>query len=346
MPATLKDVAALAKVSLTTASHALNGKSVNEKTRERVVEAAKKLKYHTSSIGRNLIKNQSNTIGMFILNSKRSRDMTEEISYYYAMLKGALSMVQQHGYEFSFEVVDWEDIENTDYFEKKVYGRSLDGMIIVPQFEYNYGFLPTLDAEQFPYVIINPCTGIKPQNRVVMDNYKGAYLAAEHLISLGHSEIAFINGPKDHHDARVRERGFLAALLEKGIKFDRKNILYSDFTNEGGAEAMKQILGRNSGTPSAVFCANDYMASGAMAAIYDAGMRIPKDVSVTGYDDTDISRVVYPRLTTIRSAIKEMGFKAAERVIDLVEKNGDAGRMGEIVLEPRLIVRNSTALFK
>lgn len=342
MPATLKDVAALAGVSLATASNALNGKQANTQTREKVLEAAKKLKYHTSAIGRNLITNKSNTIGMFILNSKKSRDMTEEISYYYAMIMGALASIQQNEYVFNFEVMFWEDIEDKNFFAKKVFSRSIDGMILVPQFMYHYSFLSLLEEEKFPYVVINSNIGIRPENSLRIDNYKGGYLAADHLLSFGHKDIAFINGPENHRDSYERERGFLSRLLESGIKYDRNNIIYSDFTNDGGYEAAKCILAEKCNKITAVFCTNDYMASGAMTAIYEAGMKVPDHISLVGYDDLDIARCVYPKLTTIKSAIKELGFEAAERVLKLIKKSDSEIELQEIVLEPKLVVRGST----
>jgi DNA-binding LacI/PurR family transcriptional regulator len=344
VPATLKDVAALARVSLTTASHALNGKEVNEETRKRVIEAARKLKYYKSSIGRNLILNKSNTIGMFVLNSKMSKDMTEDISYYYGLIKGALASIQKHGYLFNFEVVYWEDIANSDFIDRKIYGRSLDGMILIPQFMYYYNFLSSLENEQFPYIIINPSTNIKSQSRVVFDNYKGGYLAADYLLGLGHENLAFINGPENHYDAYQREKGFFARLLEGGVKFDRKKIVYSDFTTDGGYEAMENIIRKNVELPTAVFCANDYMASGAMGAVYDEGLKVPEDISIIGYDDIDVARAVYPKLTTIRSPVKEIGFEAAERVLAMVEdRDGDTkAQLNEIIFEPALVERGST----
>lgn len=352
MSATLKDVAQLAGVSLTTASHAMNGKPVNENTRVKVLEAAKKLKYHTSAIGRNLITNRSNTIGMFIINSKRVKDMTEEISYYYAMLKGALSSIQQHDYVFNFEVIDWEDIEDGSFIAKKVFSRAIDGMILVPQFMYHYSFMTLLEEEKFPYVIINPSIGIRPENTVRIDNYRGGYLAADHLLSLGHKDIAIINGPENHKDSYDREKGFLSRLLESGIRYDRNHVAYSDFTNNGGYEAAREILRNTGKKPSAIFCANDYMASGAMAAIYESGLKVPADMSVLGYDDTDIARCIYPGLSTIRSAVKELGFLAAERVLELVERRNrnsdikDGLAPEEIVLAPELIVRGSTSVYE
>ncbi len=349
MSATLKDVAALAGVSLTTASHALNDKPVNEHTREKVNAAAKKLKYHTSAIGRNLITNKSNTIGMFIINSNRTTDMTEEISYYYAMLKGALSSIQQHDYVFNFEVVYWEDIDDKNFIAKKVFSRAIDGMILVPQFMYHYSFMSLLEEEKFPYVIINPSISIRPENTVRIDNYRGGYLAADYLLSLGHKDMTFINGPENHKDSYDRERGFLSRLLESGFRFDRNNIVYSDFTNEGGYAAAKELLTNAGRRPTAIFCSNDYMASGAMTAVSEAGLKVPGDMSLMGYDDTDIARCIYPGLTTMRSAVKELGFMAAERVLELVDRRGnnpeELTALGEIVLEPTLVKRGSTAQF-
>ncbi len=344
MASTLKDVAILAGVSLTTASHCLNGKRANEQTREKVLAAAKKLKYHTSTIGRNLITNKSNTIGMYVLNSRNSRDMTEEITYYYGMMKGALACIQEHDYVFNFEVINWEELEEKNFIAKKVYGRSIDGMILVPQFMYHYGFLNLLEEEKFPYVIIDPKFGIKPENSVSVENFKGGYLASDYLISLGHKQIIFINGPENHIDSSTREQGFLTRLLESSIQYDRKQIIYSDFTHEGGYASVKKMLADHSLHPTALFCANDYMASGAIAALMEAGIRVPGDISVIGYDDTDIARCIYPKLTTIRIAVKDLGFLAAERVLNLIDNKMGVSHheYSEILLAPTLVIRDST----
>ena len=344
MASTLKDVAALAGVSLTTASHALNGKRVNADTRERVLAASKQLKYHTSAIGRNLITNKSNTIGMYVLNSKKSRDMTEEITYYYGMMLGALACIQQHDYVFNFEVVDWEDLDDKQFIAKKVYSRSIDGMILVPQFLYPDSFLHVLEEEHFPYVVVDPYEGIRPENSISVDNVRGGYLAAAYLLSLGHRDIVLINGPENHIDARTRERGFLAGFLESGMQCDRNHILYSDFTHEGGYAAAREILEDRRLHPTAIFCSNDYMASGVVAALQEAGQRVPDDMSVVGYDDTDIARCIHPKLTTVRTAVKDLGFLAAERVLHLIgdKDNRTIRAYPEILLQPTLIERDST----
>lgn len=342
MATKLKDVAMLANVSITTASHALNGKAVNEDTKNRVLEAAKKLNYHKSIIGRNLITNRSNTIGMFILNSKSSRDMTEEISYYYRMIMGVLSSAQRHGYLFNFEVQYWEDIKHNEFIEQKVLSRSIDGMILIPQFTYSYDFLSVLEKESFPYVIINPNTEIKPASKAIIDNFEGGYMAANYLLEIGHKDLFFINGPRNHIDSISRENGFFMKLIEDGVKFNREKITYSDFTSEGGYYAMKQVLDFCDSIPTAIFCANDYMAAGALRAIFDRGLRVPEDISLIGYDDTDIAKTVYPRLTTIAAPIKELGFIVAERVFEMIDNKIQEPALSQIVMKPELVVREST----
>lgn len=345
MATTLKDVANLAKVSLTTASHALNGKPVKEATRERVLKAADKLNYYSSKIGRNLTQNRSYTIGMIILNSRKHKDMTTKISYYYAMITGALNIIEKNGYSFDFSVKYWEDALKEGYIEKKAFSHSVDGIIFVPQFVYNYHFLPALDHEKFPYLIINPSSTVNKANTLIIDNLDGGYQAAKHLADYGHRDIVFINGPANHYDAQIREKGFTMYLLEHGIRLKRSDVIYSDFTNEGGYNAMSQLLQKGK-IPTAVFCGNDYMAAGVMAAIYDRGLRIPQDISVVGFDNNDLAEAVYPKLTTVISPAKEAGKKAAERILALIQEKENSSSLDQIVLPTSLNVRDSTFKIK
>ncbi len=339
MPATLKDVADLAKVSLTTASHALNGKKVSEEARERVLEAAKKLHYYVNISGRNLITNKRHAISLVVLNTRHSSDFVDEISYYYELLKGAMACAQESGYTLNFESVIWENIQEDELFEKKIFGRAVDGVIVIPQFMYRCDFISMFESEKFPYVIINPGVDVNPVNRVLLDNYKGGRKAAEYLAEMGHKRILFINGPKDHVDAYYREKGFMTELLHRGIKFDRRYMVYSDFTHLGGYYTMKRILSDNAYKMTAVFCANDYMATGVMSAVHEAGLAIPKDLSVMGYDGMDISACVFPKLATISSEVRSLGYEATKRLIALI--NGQATGLSEIVLKPVLLERNS-----
>jgi len=263
MNTTLKDVAALAGVSIATASLALNdGYGVNVNTKEKVVQAAHKLNYVQSSVGRNLITGKSNTIGLYILNSRNNPDLTGECSYFYSILRGVLSVAQQNGYSLSFCVKTWEEIETSNFFALRSRDRSNDGMIIIPQYNYHYSFLQDLEKYDFPYIIFNPNTTTNKSKRISLNNYLGARLATRHLINLGIDSIGFINGPENHYDAVVRERGFLEELVQgEKVKAEEKWFERGDFTTKSGYEAMERIL-KGGTPPNGIFCSNDYMAAG------------------------------------------------------------------------------------
>lgn len=338
MTATLKDVAALANVSRATASLALNGKEVNEDTRQKVLKAAKKLNYYKSSVARNLITGKSNTIGLYILNSDESPNLTEECSYFYLLIKGIIGEIENHGYTFNFEEGRWKDVLEKDFLVEKAYSRSIDGMIIIPQYVYQYNFVTELDKVKFPYVIVNPSLPVNGRNSVVVNNYQGSALAVEYFNSIGIKNIGFINGPKNHYDAVVREKSFIENILLYGMSLHNGHVYYGDFTIEGGYRAACEMISRGP-VPQAIFCSNDYMAAGAMSALREKGLEIPKDVSVIGFDDIDVSRAVYPKLTTLNYSIFEVGKSAATRLLQLIK--GEEIPNDPLVIETKMVIRDS-----
>ncbi|WP_227767386.1 LacI family DNA-binding transcriptional regulator [Zhaonella formicivorans] len=284
-----------------------------------------------------MITGKSNTIGLYILNSQHNPDLTGECSYFYPMLRGILSVAEQRGYALNFSVKTWEEIEATNLLVQKSRDQSNDGMIIVPQYNYYYSFLQDLERGNFPYVLLNPSACPNRSKNVTLDNYHGARLATGHLIDLGHTGIGFINGPANHYDAVVREKGFVDAVMQAGVKVREGWLQYGDFTTGSGYEAMERML-QAGPPPEAIFCANDYMAAGAIRALYAHGYRVPDDVSVVGYDNTDIAASVFPPLTTVENPTFELGRLAMERLLQLIE--GQQG-LEEIIVQPRLVVRNS-----
>ncbi|CEP69529.1 Transcription regulator HTH, LacI [Moorella glycerini] len=338
MKTTLKDVAALAGVSLATASLALNnGKGVSAETRERVLAAARKLNYVQSTIGRNLITGRSYTVGLYILNASNNPDLTGECSYFYPLLRGVWSEAEKEGYSLNFAVKLWEEIEQSNFIVQKALDQSIDGMIIIPQYNYHYSFLQELERLGFPYVIINPMICLDRGKSIALDNYLGAALATQYLIDQGFTRLGFINGPPNHHDAIIREKGFIETAARAGIKVDRDLIEYGDFTTRSGYQAMNRILTRGV-VPEGLFCANDYMASGAMHALYDHGYLVPRDVAIIGYDDTDVASSVYPQLTTVRNPTYEIGKAAMQRLLSYIK--GETS-LQEIIFKPELIIRES-----
>lgn len=339
MSATLQDVANLANVSVATASLALNGKTVKAQTRIKVLEAAQKLNYVANSIGKNLISGKTNTVGLYIFNTKDETGLTEECSYFYNILRGVLHVTEKYGYSFHFDIGYWEDSGSNTQFNQKVYSHSFDGVIVMPYYVHHYFFMDTLEKLHFPYVIYNPNIHVDPAKCIIVDNYAGAQKATDYLIDIGFTRIGFINGPENHFDAINRGRGFYNALIKRGLQVYNEDIVNSDFTIQGGYLAMQQIINNHPTLPEALFCANDYMAAGAMKALYQMGYQVPRDISIIGYDDTDIARGIFPALTTIQNPTFQMGQLAAERLFDIIL--GRNSPQESIILKPELIVRES-----
>ena len=342
MATTLKDVAKLAKVSLTTASFALNGKPVNEETRKRVKDAAEKLHYYVDVNGRNLSTKKTHNISFVILNETEEQDYTMQISYYYRMLKGIMDFAQSREYSVKYEVVSWNQMRKSDYFERLVYGHSVDGVIVVPQYKYSCDFIQLFEEESFPYVIINPWFEIGRKHKVQINNYIGGMLAADYILRRHYQNIYLINGPKHHVSASEIESGFLASLLQRGVAFDVSRILYADYTFEGGAEAMRSLLDEKDLIGSVVLCSNDNMAAGALTAVRERGLSVPDEVSLIGYDGQEISQMVYPKLTTMSVDTLQVGVRAAKRLFGIMEDDPEQKFFREIIIIPELMEGGST----
>jgi DNA-binding LacI/PurR family transcriptional regulator len=331
---TLKDVAELAGVSTATASLALNGGKVNEETRQRVLIVARRLNYVPNRIGRMLNTGRSGTICLLFMTSTRHADIVHHTSLFYYLVEGVMEVARQAKYSLRLEVRSHEDPDLLAFFEHVVGDRSLDGIMIVPQFLTDYPFLGLLQARAFPYVMFRPARFGSDVNFVDIENATGGRMVADLLIKLGHRRIALINGPKTHVDAIERERGFLETLALAGIYDVVRR--YGDFLIKSGFNAMKEILA--DGKPEAVFCANDYMAAGAIKLLSESGLRVPQDVSVIGYDNNDICLGTVPSLTTVDHRLEELGQCLGLGLLDLIEKRNTEVRKSIV---PRLIERQS-----
>lgn len=302
--ANLKDVAQKAGVSVATASLALNGKQVNEKTRERVLLCARALNYVPNRGGRTLITGKSNTILMVIINSTRYPNLIEKSTFFYHFMQEILNVANEYEYNFHLAVINWEDPSLHDFFQRKVNDKSNDGMIIIPQYRRDYSFLPYI--KNFPTVILNPwqdCNGIASIN---VNHSIGGKIVANEFILNGYKHIAVIHGPSDHHDGYCRKEAFLETLAGSRMSIPQDFQYESDFTTQSGYLGAKHIL--SCGTiPDALFCANDYVAAGAAHYFHEQGLRVPEDIALIGYDNTDISETLHPQLTTVGGILKEVG---------------------------------------
>jgi DNA-binding LacI/PurR family transcriptional regulator len=331
---TLKDVAALAGVSKATASLALNNGNVNAETRERVLVSARQLNYIPTRIGRTLTTGRSQVIEFLIMTSGRYTDTVRHTALFYYLLEGVLSVVDEAHYSVHFNVRSQEDPGVAAYFAKAVGENMLDGIIVVPQYAGNAAYLDVLAQNTLPYVLLSPRRFARGLNHVDMKNRVGGRIVAELFHRSGRRRIAMINGPPTHIDAIERERGFASGLRAGGIeRFSRS---FGDFTIESGFAAMDMLLAE--GVPDAVFCANDYMAAGAMQCLYKADLRVPQDVAVVGYDNSDAARIVTPALTSVDNHFLALGRALAEELLARIRGGDRAIRRG---LDPVLVERQS-----
>jgi DNA-binding LacI/PurR family transcriptional regulator len=237
----LREVAELAGVSIATASMALRGEgNLRESTRTRVRTCAKRLSYTPNQIGRTLNTGKANAIALLMMTSVSSADIVRGTSLFYHLVRGVLSVVDEAKHGLRLDVKSHEDPDLMQYFDQVVGGRSLDGIIIVPQFVRDYAFIHTLKKNNFPYVLMRPASFGRDINYVDLQSDYGAQLVAELFAKQGRRRVAMINGPAQHLDAVEREKGFMQGLAGAGL--DRLTIRYGDFTIPSGIAAMKDIL--------------------------------------------------------------------------------------------------------
>ncbi len=335
--ATLKDVAALAGVSTATVSLALNGGPVNEKTRETVKRAAEQLNYFPNKIGRMLNSGRSNTIELVILTSRAVPDIVRRTSLFHYLMEGILAVADENNLSMRFAVKSCEDDDVNGYFSELVGGRTVEGVIVVPQFAQATGFVQTLERAGFPFIVLRPAAFGTDVSYVDMGNYEGARTVAELLVASGARRLGIINGPASHVDAIERERGFTDALLDAGAALVAR--INGAFTIDSGFQAMAQLAARQT-LPEAIFCGNDYMAAGAIKYLHGAGIRVPDDIAIVGYDNNDVAEALEPELTTIDDRFYDLGHALATNLLGLIKAPRD--RL-QTVVQPKLVLRRSHA---
>jgi LacI family transcriptional regulator len=330
---TIKDIAKTVGVSITTVSRALNGyDDVSEFTRKKIQEAAKQLGYRPNASARSLVMKKSKTIGLII--SEVSRSGIKD-SFAYEVLCGINDRSGVLDYDlilFSTNPVKQKSKSYTDLCLE----RGVDGAIIMG-FRLNDPYLHEVINSKVPCVLID--IPIKADNvgYISTDNIHGSWLATSYLIEQGHQEIAMING---HPYAAVsidRLKGYQKALTDHHLKFTPERVVSGDFTENGGEQAVLELFHKDNGI-TAIFCASDLMALGALKGLEQLGKRVPEDVSIVGYDNIHLSQYTNPPMTTMNQDKYEMGCHAAQLLIDMLEGNATAR---EIILPTQLIHRNS-----
>ncbi|MBE2220388.1 MAG: LacI family DNA-binding transcriptional regulator [Anaerolineae bacterium] len=330
---TQSDVAALAGVSQTTVSLVLNDEdiaSIPPETRKKVLDAIETLGYVPNSAARILRTNRTFALACII------PDITNP--FYPTFVNGIQDEAEQNGYEVIIYNTHGLAEKEAKVLKTIQEGR-VDGMIGVFFHAKAQDFLPLL-TRQIPVVrleVRQHQSGSWPLDSIFIDNVKAAHAATSYLISEGHKQIALITGWDG--PARARREGYLQALESATEPYTPWIQDISIFNEEGGYAGMQAIL-KEGQVPSAVFAGNDLLAIGAMQAIKAAGLRIPQDVAVVGFDDIQVARLISPSLTTIRQAQDEIGKRAAALMIERLQREDHFdGRVIEMPFE--LIIRES-----
>jgi LacI family transcriptional regulator len=332
--ATIDDVARAAGVARVTVSRVLNnGANVRPETRERVQRAVEALGYSVNVQARSLASGSGRQI-MLIHSHNPER---EPNSYYNAGLElGALRGCSSLGSDLVTRAVDPQDEERIRLLASILERERPAGIILSPPLSDDIAFIEAAQEAGTRIVAVSAGEHARAVvSAVGIDERSGGQAIGKHLTSLGHHRVGFVKGPPEHRAAALRYDGFLNALRSAGVAAEPWTST-GDFTFKSGVEAAEHLLAQGPNV-TAVACANDDMAAGVMLALHRAGLDIPTDISVTGFDDTPMSEIVWPPLTTIRQPIKEL----AERAVHILLHNQADGVHFDL-LPFELIVREST----
>lgn len=325
---TIKEVSKIAGVSFKTVSRVLNNeKHVSEATKKRVEEAVAQLNFRPSHAARTLAGRRSFQVALIYDNPSPY--------YVYHIQAGAQEACARHGYRLLHQPVDLLAKDFVANVMALVDEAHLDGLIISPPVTDRLDLLDALDAREIPYVRIVPGERREAGLSASMDDFAAARELTDYLLGEGHQRIAFIQGPQNHVSSSDRFAGYRAALDHAGVAFDAALVVAGNYTFSSGFEAANKLLDLPE-RPTAIFAGNDEMAAGALAAAHEAKVDVPGELSIAGYDDTDLARAVWPTLTTIHQPVADLASAAADLLL-----GGDAKERHKM-LKHELKPRNST----
>ncbi len=334
---TIKDVARIAKVSPSAVSRVINSEQgVSEDTRYRILRIANALNYRPNLVARSLVKQKSDSIAMLITNTRNP--IFPEIA------QGVEDTLRKRGY--SLNIVSTYDDPKIETKEiEALHSKGIDGLIVSSSLIESES-LSGLVQSGFPVVaVLRRPYHVQNLDFVIVDNVRGGYLAVEHLIRLGHKQIAVIRGPANTSTGIERFEGALKAFKAYGVHLFNDLIQMGDYSKESGYLATNRFfqmgLKIRQIRPTAIFACNDDMAIGALEALLDMGLRVPEDVALVGFNNVEITSLRTIELTTIRQQKREMGRLAAERLLEKIDRNKSYDEPSQVILEPKLVIRKS-----
>ncbi len=334
MPATIKDVARVAGVSVTTVSHALNGHGdVNADTRDRVLAVAKELNYRPSHVARSLVLQQTHNVGLLVSDFNANPGGHH---FLFDVMAGVHDQLAALGYDMTLLSTTTARQRVVSYIDFCT-ERRMEGVIVMGM-RMNDPYMREVADAKLPSVgidlpILSPSCGY-----VMTDNIQGAMQAVQHLLLKGHQRIGFINGYAEAVVCVDRLDGYQTALQQAGLEMDPDLVVHSNFLVQGGEEATAALLTKAPDV-TAIFYASDLMAVGGMRQLQRMGKRVPYDVAVVGFDNIDLGEWVVPALTTVGQRRHDMGKASVDMLMSMLHRQE---RPRACLLTPEMVVRQST----
>lgn len=331
MPNSIADVARLAKVSISTVSRVINrSELVNQKTRERVESAIRKLGYQPNAFARGLMLRRSEIVGLVL------PDLHGD--FYSEIIRGANQRAREVGY--NLVVSSTREVDEGHSLLTAMQQRTLLDGVAVMVSELTDSVAETLKTFRLPFVVLDDSIDGVPHDSVLIDHQHGATAMMRHLVkTCGKRRIIFVGGPETNFDTIARFDAYRCVLTDAGLSSSPRDVYHLDYQFDTANTLAKRHIHEWLGPENAVFAANDEMAAGVIAAAAAAGIAIPDQLAVVGFDDTRIARMIRPALTTVRVPMARVGSEAIDL---LVQRIADPRRPPvQIALEPELIVRES-----
>jgi len=333
MTTNIRDVAKAAGVSVATVSKALNGyPTVNQKTRDKVLRIVREMGFQPNAAARSLVGQRSMTIGVLLSTGLAHPFFTN-------VLAGMEEALGSGGYDLLY-LAQLSQHSKEYNFIRHCQSRNVEGVVV---FGYQHGDLDIagLIESRIPAVFIDLAVSGPRAGYIASDHAAGIEQAVRYLCGLGHERIAMIADMPNSYVGRLRLEGYKNGLKTAGVRQADLQVEEGDYSRDRGREAMKRLLAGDGRLPTAVICCSDYAAFGAMDAIREAGLSVPEDISVTGFDDLEIARYACPRLTTVRQNMEEIGRTAVER-LDLMIRE-ERSEPPAVIIPTELIIRDSCA---
>ena len=328
--ATMKDVAEAARVSKSTVSHVINGtRFVDDGTRRRVQRAILELGYLPNAAARSLTTKRSQALGVIV---------GDVANYFFSeLLQGVEETVRSQDYSLIVCNTS-ETLELEDHYIRLLLSHKVDGIIAMATSQ-QWTSVTEAQVRHMPIVFVDrEFQGLEGQRFVGVDNIRGAYIAAEHLIKLGHRRIGALAGAQSLSTMRDRLRGFRQALNDYGLAIPDQWVVPSALSADAGHAAANQLLAGQE-RPTALFIANNYLTLGALLALRENELQCPTDVSIVGFDDHPWAAVTHPPLTVVRQPAMRIGATAGRMILDSIQGNELEPR--RVVLECELVIRQS-----